>query len=55
LGFDWDKKIITAVAELFADVYHLDIYVVLDKLRHITFEDNPFSGLLAYKISNSQS
>jgi len=54
LGFDWDKKIITAAAELFADVYRLDMPIVLDKLQHITFKDNPFSGLSSHKISNSQ-
>ncbi len=54
LGFDWDKKIITAAAEIFMDVYHLQLEVVLDKISNITFESNPFAGLPKYPITNSQ-
>lgn len=55
LAFSWDKKIITAAAEIFAEVYHLSIDEVLDKISNITFEANPFAKLSKYGIINSQS
>jgi len=45
LGFNWDKKIITASPEIYAKVYGLDIEDVLLKLKNISFENNPFEGL----------
>lgn len=45
LGFDWDKKILTAAAEIFCRVYGLGIEKVLEKISRITFEDNPFDGM----------
>jgi adenylate cyclase class 2 len=42
LGFDWNKKIITAAAEVYAKVYGLNINEVLEKISNITFENNPF-------------
>jgi len=55
LGFSWDKKIITAAAEIFADVYHISIDEVLDKVSNITFDNNPFQNLPKYAIINTQS
>lgn len=55
LGFDWEKKIITAALEIFAEKYHLSIDAALERFNHITFENNPFSSLPAYPIANSQS
>jgi len=45
LGFDWNKKIITAAAEVYAKVYGIDVEEVLEKISNITFENNPFFGL----------
>lgn len=45
LGFDWDKKIITPAAEVYAKVYDLDIEEILNKISNITFENNPFEGV----------
>ena len=45
LGFDWDKKILTPAAEVFAKVYGLSIDEVLEKISGITFEKNPFKDL----------
>ncbi|KKR30156.1 MAG: hypothetical protein UT61_C0012G0026 [Candidatus Woesebacteria bacterium GW2011_GWA1_39_8] len=45
LGFDWNKKIITAAAEVYAKVYGIDVKEVLEKISNITFENNPFFGL----------
>ncbi len=45
LGLNWDKRIITAAAEVYAKVYAMDIEEVLEKLSNITFENNPFEGL----------
>ena len=41
-GFDWNKKIITAAAEIFEKVYGISIDEVLEKISGITFENNPF-------------
>jgi len=45
LGFDWNKKIITAAAEIYQKVYGIGIDEVLEKISHITFENNPFTGI----------
>ena len=45
LGFSWEKKIITAVVEIFQKVYNLTLEKALDKTSHLTFEKNPFKGL----------
>lgn len=55
LGFNWDKRIITAAAEIFAEVYHLSVDKVLDKVSNITFENNPFRNLPKCTIINQQS
>ena len=44
-GFDWNKKIITAAAEIFEKVYGISIDEVLEKISGITFENNPFKDL----------
>jgi adenylate cyclase class IV len=45
LNLNWDRRIITAAAEVYAKVYEIDINEVLEKISNITFENNPFSGL----------
>ena len=45
LGFDWNKKIITAAAEVYSRVYSLPIEETLEKITNITFENNPFKDL----------
>lgn len=45
IGFDWDNKILTAAAEVFAKVYGLDIDEVLKKISNITFDNNPFKKM----------
>lgn len=50
IGFDWNKKIITATPEIYARVYKLNIEEVLDKVSNITFKKNPFKGLKKYKL-----
>lgn len=45
LGFDWEKKILTAAAEILAKAYGMSIDEVLDKISYITFEKNPFEKL----------
>jgi adenylate cyclase class 2 len=45
MDFEWDKKIITAAAEVYSKVYGMDINKVLDKISDLTFENNPFSGM----------
>jgi adenylate cyclase class IV len=45
LGFDWNKKIITAAAELYVKVYGISIDEVLEKISNITFKNNPFTGM----------
>lgn len=50
LGFDWNKKIITATAEVYAMVYRMSIDNVLEKISNITFENNPLKGFRKYQI-----
>lgn len=50
LGFDWDKKIITAAAEVYDRVYKIGIEEVLRKITNISFENNPFEGLKKYEL-----
>lgn len=45
LGLDWEGKIITAAAEVYAKVYGIGIEEVLEKITNITFENNPFEGM----------
>ncbi len=45
LGFDWDKKIITAAPEIYAKVYGLEIEDVLKMVNDIIFENNTFKKL----------
>ena len=49
-GFDWNKKIITAAAEVYARVYKIDIEEVLEKISNITFENNPFEGMEKHEL-----
>lgn len=44
-GFDWNKKIITAAPEVFSKVYGISIDEALEKLKYVTFENNPFDGM----------
>lgn len=50
LDFDWNKKIITAAAEVYVRVYKLNIEEVLDKISYISFKKNPFKGLKKHKL-----
>lgn len=50
LGFDWNKKIITAAAEVYSRVYKIDIEEVLTKISNITFENNPFEGMKKHEL-----
>lgn len=50
LDFDWDRKIITAAAEVYERVYKIDIEEVLQKITDITFENNPFEGMEKYEL-----
>lgn len=45
LGLNWDKRIITAAAEVYAKVYRMGIDEVLEKISYISFENNPFEGM----------
>ncbi len=54
LGFNWNKKIITAAIEIFAEVYNLPIDQALEMTSNITFENNPFKGLPKFDIINKQ-
>jgi adenylate cyclase class IV len=42
LGFDWEKRIITPAAEVYAKVYRISIDEVLEKISNITFKNCPF-------------
>jgi len=50
LGFNWNKKIITPAAEVYAMVYRMNIDEVLEKISDITFENNPLKGFKKYQI-----
>lgn len=45
LGFDWDKKMITAAPEIYAKVYGINIDKALEMVVDLTFENNPFANL----------
>lgn len=45
LGLDWEHKIITPAAEVYARVYGIRLEEVLEKISNITFENNPFEGM----------
>lgn len=49
-GFDWNKKIITAAAEIYSRVYKIEIDEVLEKIKNITFENNPFEGMEKHEL-----
>ncbi len=49
-GFDWNRKIITAAAEVYSRVYNIDIEEVLKKITNITFENNPFEGMQKHEL-----
>jgi adenylate cyclase class 2 len=55
LGLNWDKKIITFNLNVYMDVYRLDKKAVWEKMKLITFENNPFAGLPTFPIPNSQN
>jgi adenylate cyclase class 2 len=44
LHLDWNAKIITSVVEIYMEKYGLSVEEVLDRLRHATFENNPFTN-----------
>lgn len=50
LGFDWNRKIITAAAEVYERVYKIGIEEVLQKITNISFENNPFEGLAKHEL-----
>lgn len=50
LGFDWNKKVITAAPEIYERVYKIDIEKALDMTTNITFENNPFEGLEKHEL-----
>lgn len=50
LGFDWNKKIITAAAEVYERVYKIDIEKVLEMITNISFENNPFEALEKHEL-----
>src|SRR3989344_6490264 len=45
LGLNWEGRIITTAAEVYAKVYGMSIEEVNRKISNITFENNPFRGL----------
>ncbi len=50
LGFKWNHKIITPAADVYARVYKISIEEALEKLKDITFENNPFAGMETYEL-----
>src|SRR3989304_6767197 len=42
LDLDWEKRIITPAAEVYAKVYGMSIDEVLEKISDLTFENSPF-------------
>ncbi len=50
LNLNWEKKIITPAAEVYARVYKMTIDEVLEKISNISFKDNPFNGFKKYEI-----
>ncbi len=45
LGFDWEKRIVSHVAHIYAITYGIPKERALELLAHCTFEENPFAGL----------
>ena len=45
LGLNWEGRIITTAAEVYAKVYGMSIEEVNRKISNITFDNNPFEGL----------
>ena len=45
LGFNWSDHFVSNSMDMYADIYELDVHNVLKKAEHLTFENNPFSGL----------
>lgn len=52
VGFNWNRRIITSVKEIFMFVYGLSSEEVAEKLNHITFTNNPFQDLA--KVPSTQ-
>lgn len=50
LGLDWNKKIITPAAQLYARTYKISVEEALKKISAITFENNPFAGMKKYEL-----
>lgn len=50
LCFDWNKKIITSVKEIYMKIYDLTRGEVTKNLNYLTFEKNPFDGMHKYNI-----
>lgn len=45
LGFDWSKKIITAMPEIYSRVFNISLDEALELMSDLTFENNPFKRL----------
>jgi len=45
LGLNWDKRIITPAAQIYAKVYGISLNKALEMISHITFENNPFANM----------
>lgn len=44
-GFQWENRIITGVGQIYMRIYSLPFDLTLEKLKHITFENNPFDSI----------
>lgn len=44
LGLAWEQRRVGSVVEIYMDAYALDRETVLERLKHCTFEENPFSN-----------
>ena len=45
LGFDWDKKLIVPVSDVYVKVYGISLDESFDKISNISFKNNPFEGM----------
>lgn len=45
LGLDWNKKLLNTLDELCSKVYGISQDEALEKIRNVTFDNNPFSGM----------
>ncbi len=48
LEYDWIKRIITSVTEIYMKVYKMEEKITLKKLSNLTFENNPFKEMKKY-------